>query len=125
MKKPKNNEGANNYLDLVPKRISEISFHTDANNLVVLEVENKGLFNKMAQAVLHKPKTSNIHMDKFGTFVWRQIEGTRTVLDIANLVHSEFGEEAEPLYPRLIKFMQIMKSYSFIELMQHVSAKKD
>mgnify|MGYP000194078865 CR=1 FL=1 len=37
-----------------------------------------------------------------------------TVEDIAALVKGEFGEKAEPLYPRIIKYFQIMESYHFV-----------
>lgn len=35
--------------------------------------------------------------------------------DIALLVKDEFGEAAEPLYPRIIKYFQIVESYHFIK----------
>ena len=34
--------------------------------------------------------------------------------DIAALVKDEFGEKAEPLYPRIVKYFQIMESYHFV-----------
>lgn len=50
-----------------------------------------------------------------GTFIWPLIDGKRTVTDIAALVKEEFGEAAEPLYPRIIKYFQIVESYHFIK----------
>ena len=107
-----------NYLDAVPVRASHILWHEDDENdeLVVLDIENKGVFNKIAQMFFKKPKVSHVHLDKFGSFVWLQIDGKRTVYDIAERVKERFGEDAEPLYPRIIKFMQIMKSYDFVRL---------
>ena len=40
--------------------------------------------------------------------------GRKTVEDIAALVKDEFGEKAEPLYPRIVKYFQIMESYHFV-----------
>ena len=105
-----------NFLDLRPSFSQHVSLQTNKDAQAFIEVENTGAFNKIAQVVFKKPRKTNVPLDEFGSFVCKQIDGTRTVLDIANLVHAEFGEEAEPLYPRLIKFMQIMKSYEFIEL---------
>ena len=34
---------------------------------------------------------------------------------IEALVKEEFGEAAEPLYPRIIKYFQIVESYHFIK----------
>lgn len=49
-----------------------------------------------------------------GTFVWPLIDGEKTVTEIAALVKEEFGEKAEPLYPRIVKYFQIMESYNFV-----------
>ena len=34
--------------------------------------------------------------------------------DIALLVKAEFGQKAEPLYDRLVKYMQILRNNGFI-----------
>ena len=56
-----------------------------------------------------------MHLDAQGTFIWPLIDGEKTVADIAALVKEEFGEKAEPLYPRIVKYFQIVESYNFIE----------
>ena len=43
------------------------------------------------------------------------IDGEKTVADIAVLVKEQFGEAAEPLYPRIVKYFQIVESYHFIK----------
>jgi hypothetical protein len=40
----------------------------------------------------------------------------RTFAQIAEAVHEQFGEAAEPLHPRIVKYLQIVKSYNFIDL---------
>ena len=82
---------------------------------VILDVENTGWFNKIAQTVFNKPQYTKVHLDAQGTFIWPLIDGKRTVTDIAVLVKEEFGEAAEPLYPRIIKYFQIVESYHFIK----------
>ena len=44
----------------------------------------------------------------------QQIDGKRSVGDIALLVKDKFGKEAEPLYDRLVKYMQILHNNGFI-----------
>ena len=78
-------------------------------------MENTGLFNKIAQKVFNKPQYTKVHLDAQGTFIWPLIDGKRTVSDIAALVKEEFGEAAEPLYPRIIKYFEIVASYHFIK----------
>ncbi len=102
-----------NYLENIPRR-EVVKFSCDEEGFVILEVENTGIANRIAQKLLKKPKISYIHLDKFGSFVWNKIDNTKSIADIAKDVEAEFGEEANPLYERLAKFFQILQSYNFI-----------
>ena len=107
-----------NYLDRVPVRPARILWSDDEKGIVTLEIENKGAFNKFAQFMLKKPKTSYIHLDENGSFVWKQVDGTKSIAEIAPAVDEHFGEAAHPLYERLAKFFEILDSYGFIEWKQ-------
>ena len=110
MKRNKNE----NFLERVPKRSEKLTWKTDENGLVTLEIENKGIFNKLFQIVLKKPKVSYIHLDENGSFVWPLIDGEKTITELGLTVKEHFGDKAEPLYERLAKFIQILDSYGFI-----------
>lgn len=103
-----------NYLDLIPEKNSSLKWHTDLKERVILEVENTGIMNKITQNLFNKPRFTKVHLDANGSFIWPLIDGKRTVADIAVLVKEQFGEAAEPLYPRIIKYFQIVESYHFI-----------
>ena len=105
-----------NFLDMIPVRNPEIAWTTDEAGIVTLEIENKGVANRIAQKLLKKPKITYIHLDENGSFVWPLIDGKRTVADIAQLVDAHFGDAAKPLYERLVKFFQILESYNFAKL---------
>lgn len=105
-----------NYLDLIPVRAEGLAWTRDDEDIVVLEVENTGVFNRIAQKCFKRPKVTKVHMEAFGSFLWPLIDGERTVKELADLLKERFGEEAEPLYPRVAKYMQIMESYHFISL---------
>lgn len=105
-----------NYLDLIPVRAEGLAWTRDDEGIVVLEVENTGVFNRIAQRCFKRPKVTKVHMEQFGSFLWPLIDGERPVKELAGLLKERFGEEAEPLYPRVAKYMQIMESYHFISL---------
>lgn len=105
---------AENYLDRIPERNPDIVWNTDDNGIVTLEIENKGLFNRLAQKLLKKPKISYVHLDETGSFVWPLMDGLTDVFSLGKAVETQFGEKAHPLYERLVKFFQILESYSFI-----------
>ena len=57
-----------NYLDYVPMHNEDkYPFQTDDNGAVTIMVENKGVFNKIAQVVFRKPRISKIHLDEMST----------------------------------------------------------
>lgn len=114
-KKRKKGETDLNYLDLIPRRNEALRWHRDLKERVILEIENTGIMNTIAQKVFGKPRFTKVHLDAQGTFIWPLIDGEKTVADIAALVKKEFGEKAEPLYPRIVKYFQIVESYNFIE----------
>ena len=103
-----------NYLEFVPQKNIE-RFTTDANGVITLEIENKGVFNRVAQKLFKKPKISYIHLDDMGSFVWPLIDGKRNITDIGVFVKEHFGEKAEPLYERLAKNFRVLESYGFIK----------
>ena len=113
--KKKKNVISKNYLDKRPVRASHLRWSQDDGGLVTLDIDNKGLFNKIAQKLFKKPAVSHIHLDELGSFVWPLIDGERTIFDIGKDVEEHFGEKAHPLYERLAKFFQILDSYRFIE----------
>lgn len=105
-----------NYLDKIPEKNKDIKWNKDENGAVTLEIENKGVMNRIAQKLFKKPKISYIHLDETGSFVWTMIDGTKDICSIGKELEEEFGEKAHPLYERLAKYFQILESYGFVTL---------
>lgn len=103
-----------NFLEQKPLRKESLKWTCDGSGAVTLEIENKGVFNRVAQKLLKKPKISYIHLEEFGSFIWQQIDGERDIIKIGEAVRSHFGEKAEPLYERLAQYFKILEGYSFI-----------
>ena len=110
----KNNKPSENYLDRIPQKNGNIGWSSNDDGAVILEVENRGVFNRIAQKLFKRPKISYIHLDENGSFIWPLIDGVRDITEIGKLVDEHFGEKAQPLYERLVKFFQILDSYGFI-----------
>ncbi len=104
-----------NYLEKIPMISDAIGWTTDVDGIVTINIENKGIFNKLAQKFLKKPKTSYVHLDEFGSSVWQLIDGQRNIIEIGELFLEMFGDRANPLYERLAKYFQILDSYGFIK----------
>lgn len=105
-----------NFLEKKPIHNSEINWSSDEKGIVTLEIENKGIANRIVQMLLKKPKITYIHLDEMGSYVWPLIDGERTITDISVFVKEHFGDKADPLYERLAKYFQILESYKFVNL---------
>lgn len=113
MKKKKE---AQNYLELIPQRKDGLGWSADDAGLVTLELENKGVFNRIAQRLFKKPRVSHIHLDETGSFTWQSIDGKASISEIGEKLHKRFGDDAEPLYERLAQYMKILENYGFAEM---------
>ncbi len=105
-----------NYLEKIPLHKEGLNWSQDDDGNVTLEMENKGAFNKIAQKLLKKPKTSYIHLDEMGSFIWPLIDGEKDIIALGESVEAHFGEKAHPLYERLSQYFKILENYGFIVL---------
>lgn len=93
-----------------------IAWDKDENGIVTLFKENKGVLNRLFQKILNKPKITQIHLDEMGSFIWPCLDGKTDILTLGEKVGAHFGDKAEPLYERLIKYIKILESYGFVEI---------
>ena len=110
----KGNVTPENILEKKPVRKPELRWSQDENGAVTLEMENRGIVNRIAQKLIKKPKISYIHLDEMGSFIWPLIDGKRDIFEIGKEVSEHFGEKANPLYERLSQYFRILESYGFV-----------
>ena len=104
-----------NYLEKIPVRKDTFRWTEDENSLVTIEIDNKGFFNRLLQKIAKKPPVSYIHLDENGSFVWKCVDGQRDIIGIGELVLERFGDAANPVYERLVKFFAMLENAGFIE----------
>lgn len=109
------NNQQDNYLDKIPVRNGDLDW-IENNGLVTVIQKNNGLYDRMAQKLFKTPSESKIDLDRFGSFVWLQIDGNRSIYDIGVLVKARFGKDAEPLYERLSKYFYTLNEVRYITL---------
>ena len=102
-----------NYLDFVP-RINPNNTWSEENGIVTVHMVHRGFWAAIAQKVFHRPRVSHIKLDEYGSFVWKNIDGVRTVGQLAQAMKERFGDKAEPLYDRLVHYMRILYNNQFI-----------
>ncbi len=105
-----------NYLDLIPVRSEELHWHKDIKGRVILDVENTGWFNKIAQTVFNKPQYTKVHLDAQGTFIWPLIDGKRTVSDIAALVKKNSEKQPNLCIRELSNISRLLRAIILLNL---------
>ncbi len=103
-----------NFLDLHFEKNPEIRWEQGGDGSVTLYMENKGIFNTLAQKFFKKPRFTKVHLEEMGSFIYPIIDSDLDVYELGKKVSDHFGEKAEPLYERLAQYMGMLEDYGFI-----------
>jgi hypothetical protein len=96
-----------------PKRI-EFPWSTSDDGLVTITVPKfTGNIGKSFCRVLKKENTFEAHLDKLGSAIWKQCDGTNLVKDILAVVTKEFPDEKN-IDQRLFLFIQQLKVLNYL-----------
>lgn len=116
MPKQKTKKVSKNYMDSIPVRVDNRPWHIKDDDMVEIEMENKGFYHRIAQKFFHRPKVSHIALDKYGTALWLMIDGTNTVYDIVQGMEEIFPDEKDKMLNRVVTFMTTLETNSFINI---------
>lgn len=111
MKKDKKKK--DNYVDRIPK-ISEEKWKVLEDGIVEITVENTGFYNTIAQKIFKKPRYSFIKLDEYGSFVWQQIDGKKSIYEIGQSLKEKHKGASNQLYERLSTYFEILDRNGYI-----------
>lgn len=103
-----------NYLDYIPVISPRHTWDIDDKGIVTIHMVHRGFYAGIAQKFFNRPRVSHITLERTGSFLYPLMDGKRTVYDLSVLLKEEFGDAAEPLYERLVKYMKILHNNGFI-----------
>lgn len=102
-----------NLLDLIP--IQTVDWEMKPDGTVFLRKPKfKNSFLKKIITYIGKSSDYKIHLDEFGTYVWKRCDGIHKLQQIGESLRQEFGERIEPVYERLGAFIKILASQKCI-----------
>ena len=105
---------ADNFVDYIPKHNSLYEYRENEQGNIEVKMINRGLFNRIAQIFFRRPKVSWIELPGMGSFVWRQMDGKKTVYEIGQEMKKAYGDEVEPLYEKLCTYIKSLHNMCFI-----------
>ena len=101
--------------DTVPVK-SSVDFCENDAGVALLIPRYPTAVGKMVGRLLKRSSHIKVKLDGLGSAVWKLIDGVRTVEEIGGQIRGIFGSDAEPLYPRLVEFLEILCRNKFITL---------
>ena len=111
---PKKKKESVNYLDQIP-RISVPKWEVLEDGLVEVKVENKGFFNVIEQKCFHRPRTSYIKLDEYGSCVFQQIDGEKSIYEIGQILEQTHEGASNQLYERLSAYFETLRRLHYIQ----------
>lgn len=99
----KNNEDV---LNIIFKRSDKIEYEVNEEGIVtILEKQDHKIQRFFRKLKFKIPMYKKTELDKYGSFVFLQIDGKKTVKEIGENLELKYKKEAHPLYERLLLFL--------------------
>lgn len=105
-----------NYMDSIPEHSGQMPWRIRGDGMVEIDMENKGFYHTIAQKFWKKPRISHIALEKYGTVVWKNIDGKNTIYDIVRIMEAEFPDEKDRMLDRVVTYMGTLQRSHFITI---------
>jgi hypothetical protein len=105
--KKRNEFVGQNLFELKPFRNFEYEVQEDEKITLLIPKFRGKILGKYLQPIINK-KFYKVKLDKLGSFVWTNCDGSTTVYEIAERFKQNFGDTVEKADERVAKFIQQM-----------------
>lgn len=108
--KPNLEKELGNPIKTVFKLVDRIELTEDESGIVTLRQPQDHRIQELLRRLKFKiPKFSKLTLDEYGSFVIKQMDGIATVETIGVHLTEKFGSSVEPLYERLIPYLEYLE----------------
>lgn len=96
-------------LAVVYRKSGKIKYEVDrVGTVTVLLAQDHPIQRLFRRLRLRIPQYKRIKLDTLGSFVFIRLDGRLSVKALGELVEAEFGDKAQPIYQRLLTFLNYM-----------------
>ena len=93
-------------LSIIFKVSDNLEYEVDKDNIVIiLEKQDHKAQRFFRKLKFRIPEYKKITLDEYGSCVFLQIDGKKTVKEIGENLKAKFGDKVHPLYERLLLFL--------------------
>lgn len=93
-------------LNIIFKISDNLEYEVDKDNIVtILKKQDHKIQRFFRKLKLRIPEYEKISLDEYGSYVFSQIDGNKTVKDIGENLEAKYGDKVHPLYERLLLFL--------------------
>ncbi len=120
----KHQSQSDNFLDYIPRQNVRCPQRVNTSGQVEVQLVHRSVTDRLAQLFFKRkcPRASWIELEGMGSFIWRQIDGRRSIYALGQLLLAEYGSEAEPLYERLCTYIGTLCRAGFLEIEKKTDA---
>jgi hypothetical protein len=101
-------------LAIVYKIKDDVTYKNNGNKIDLVQKQDHKIQNFFRKLKVKIPQESYMTLDEYASFVFKLIDGQRTVKEIGETLYDQYGEQANPLYERLLVFLNHLESTLYI-----------
>ena len=104
-------------LNLTFMILGSLEYEVDENNIVtILEKQDNRVQRVFRKLGFKIPEYKKTLMDEYGSSVFLQIDGSKTIRDIGKSLEERYGDKVQPVYERLLLFISYLEQqFHYIE----------
>ncbi|MDN4066939.1 PqqD family protein [Paenibacillus vini] len=107
-----------NLLEMIPLLRPHLDTVEDDEGKVTLLLPRTSWLERQSIRYLKQPAWIKVYLDELGSSVVSHCNGQYTVAEIASNIKRKFGAEAEPLHPRLSKYLEVLEANGWLTWLQ-------
>lgn len=113
-RKKKNNLREKNLWELVPIRKFDFEINEEDSlvSILIPKFTNKFLVKTLMSRLKHP--FIKVKLDEIGSAIWLEIDGVKTVGEIASVIEIKFRDKVQPVEERFQKFFSQLYHHKFI-----------
>lgn len=110
----------NNLLEYIPVKANPyIDEKREENSNITLVIKRQGKLDKLLLKIFRKAhKELYVHLDEIGSYTWENIDGKRTVYELAKEFMTSYSVEEIEALNRMGTFIRILNNNKFIRLIK-------